>query len=410
MNLNAPSRNSVTSTASVYAPILEDSDMPRRQYQDPKLKTRDGAHGQEYYIRYRIKVIRKGADGKPAIARREKHHFLGLVKDLTERAAKRKKDEIMREVNGQVYSFQAHIPFSDFIGIFREKHLPTLAVPTQKTYDQWLRIHIEPAFAGKKLCDVTILDTKTFLDGLEVAPQTRCSIRGVLASIFKQAVEWGYWKEVSPVAKIGKRGKTPKYVKAAIPIEDLQKLLMAVRPDVKLIIETLVFTGMRISECLGLKKKAVNLDRGYLMITERNCRGDVDVPKSTKGRRALPLANLAEQFKVWCASLQPDDYLFKDSEGRPYKDCVLLANYLTPILVKLGIKKPGMGWHAFRHTHGTWFSEEGADDFEVMDQLGHADIGTSRIYIHPRMGRREEIVRKMQERMALTMPGEGSVQ
>jgi len=146
--------------------------MARREFQDPSILERDGKQGREYYIRYRVKVLRM-VNGEPKCRKREKWHVLGLCSKMTKRQAERKKEEVMREVNGQVYSVQSQIPFSDFMALYRERRMPSLRRTTQGTYDGMLRNYIEPYFAGKKLSDITPPDIHAFVTGLDLAPLRR---------------------------------------------------------------------------------------------------------------------------------------------------------------------------------------------------------------------------------------------
>jgi len=84
-------------------------------------------------------------------------------------------------------------------------HLPLLADTTQRTYDQWLRLYIEPAFHGRQMCDIGPLDVQAFLVGLPVSPGTKASIRGILASVWTQAERWGYATERNPVDGVRRR-------------------------------------------------------------------------------------------------------------------------------------------------------------------------------------------------------------
>lgn len=382
--------------------------MARREFQMPSVLRRQGKHGEEFYIRYRVKVLRV-IDGKPKLTRREKWHTLGLCSEMTERAAKRQRDEIMREVNGQVYTIQAQIPFDEFVTIYKEQHFRELAVPSQNTYRQSIANHIAPFFAGKKLCDIRVPDVQLWMRALdELAPYTRATVRGVFSSIFERAIEWGYWKEANPVklVKMGKRQKHAKNERRILKPEEVRCLLLAVNDDVRLIIETLVTTGMRISECLGLRWKNVNLQRGCVKVTERQCRGDVDQPKSAKGNRTLPLGGLAQKFAARRGDA-PDGALVFTKDNKPYKDCELLANYLTPIMVKLKLKQPGMGWHMFRRFHSTYMAGE-LNPFELAEQMGHADVKTTMLYVVPQMTRREDAVTRMQAECGIGEP-EGRV-
>jgi len=379
--------------------------MARREYQDPSILERETPRGIEFYIRYRRKVL-KMTEGKAYIDRPEHWHTLGLKKEganarnpeaITLRQAERLKSEVMRKINGQAYTIQSHIPWDDFLELYEAQRLPSLAVPTQRTYRQWIRLYIRPAFSGKKLCDIKPIDVECFLGGLRLAQTTRASIKGILASIYRCAEEWGYWQERRPIPHRLK-GRGPMYVRQKrIPTPaEIKTILGAVRPDVGLIIETLVWTGMRASECFGLQPPAFDLDRGLVWVTQRQCRGDLAAPKSERGRRALPLGYLVDRYRERLASMPPGHFVFTDGQDRPYKDCELLANYLTPILIDLGLKWPGFGWHTFRRLLATWMNEHGASLPEIMDQLGHTRAQTTLLYVVGDVRRRAEIVERMQ--------------
>jgi integrase len=397
------------SMQGVYCP-MEAEHMARREFQNPSILERETPRGTEYYIRYRVKTLRGIENGKPIIERVERYHALGLKSEVTEAAAKREKSRIMAEVNGQVYTIQSQIPFADLVTLFKTVYMvpENLATPTRKQYASWIDTHILPAFKDKRLCDIKPLDVQVWFAGLKVAPLTRKSIRGLLKSIFARAAEWGYLTGSDPtdVLRAGKGKKSAKRIRPKrIPTPaEVRQILDDVRPDVRLIIETLVWTGLRISECLGLRNTPdhVDVEAGLIHVIERQCRGDVDDPKSDNGVRDVPLGNLAERYRELLASVPAGAYLFRDRKGRPYRDDALLANYLTYRLKKLGLKWPGFGWHAFRRLLATWMAENGATPWEIMTQLGHADVRTSQLYVVGGRGveKRAERVRAMQEDFA----------
>lgn len=384
-----------------FRPILggNDLDMGRRKFQNPSILTRMSKFGMEYYIRYRVDVL-KMVDGRAKQMQREKFLALGLCSKMTKPQAERAKAEIMREVNGQVYSIQSQIPFADFVQLYRERYMPTLRVTTQRTYRGILSKFIEPYFAGRTLCDIKPEHIHQFITGLNVAPLKRKTVRGLLSGIYTLAIHWGYWKEQNPVKMAFLARALPSTrvrEKRIWTPEELQKILMSVRPDVRLIIETLVWTGMRISECLGLRWKNVNLEGGYVLVRERQSRGDFDRPKSTRSRRSLPLGTLADRYREIKTGDDGEYLVFGGRDGGTYSDCELLANYLSPILVRLGIKFKGSGWHTFRRMHLTWFDQAGATAFESREQAGHSSMETTMLYIQPDLTRRRAVVEAMQE-------------
>lgn len=383
--------------------------MARREFQMPSVLESQTPRGVEYYIRYRVKVLKVGEDGKPTLDRRERWEALGLKRDganvrnpeaITFRQAERKRDEKMREVNGQVYTVQAQIPFESLLSLFAKNHLPDLAVPTQATYRSWIAQHIAPAFTGRRLCDIKPLDIQIFLAGLKVAPTTRQSIRGVLSSIWGRARAWGYQEKSPVLSPPGKKGIRRIRQKRIPAPGDVKRILDAVDEQRGLIIETLLWTGMRISECLGLRPRHFDLERCVVRIEERQCRGDVGNPKSEASVRTLPLGHLADKYAVHLTGMGSESFVFTDKNGRPYRDNELLANYLTPRLKKLGLKWPGFGWHTFRRLLATWMDESGASLFEIMEQLGHSQPSTTKLYVVGNVARRARMVEAMQERFA----------
>jgi len=392
-NVSLPSRMTAT-----YRPILGGEDMGRREYQNPSVLTRKSKFGLEYYIRYRVKVLKR-VEGQVQKVPVEKMLALGLCKEMTLRQAERKKAEHMKTINGQVYHIQSEIPFCDFVAIYKERYLPTLKVTTQRNYKAILKNFIEPYFSNKKLCDIKPEHVHQFITGLELAPLTRKTVKGLLSGIYTLAIHWGYWEKQSPVKMAFLARELPETrvrEKRIWTPAELQQILMAVRPDVRLMIETLVWTGMRISECLGLRWKNVNLEAGYAKVEERQSRGDVDRPKSKRARRTLPLGALLDCYRAIKAGAQGEDFVFVRKDGATYHDCELLANYLTPILEKLNLKFSGAGFHTFRRMHLTWFSESGATAFEAQQQAGHSSMETTMLYVLPDLERRKAVVEAMQ--------------
>jgi len=59
-------------------------------------------------------------------------------------------------------------------------------------------------------------------------------------------------------------------------------------------------------------------------------------------------------------------------------------------MVRLGIKFPGFGWHAFRRLHLSLMSRRGLTIFDLRRQAGHADVRTTQRYIADDVARRAD--------------------
>ncbi len=123
--------------------------MARREFQMPSVLRHKGRKPY-WYIRYRRKVL----VGEDQIKREEKWHKLGYCDEMTKREAQRLRDDIMRDVNREVYTLQSQIRFRDFVKEYKEQHVVTLAPGPQQKYLSLLDNHIVPAFGKLRLCDI----------------------------------------------------------------------------------------------------------------------------------------------------------------------------------------------------------------------------------------------------------------
>jgi integrase len=321
---------------------------------------------------------------------------------MTKREAERLRDEIMRKVNDQVFTIQNQIPFGEFVKLYLDQHVSTLAPGPKQKYASLLKNHILPEFGDGRLCDVRTDIVQAFLnrkaaDGLSW--WTRNDLKGVISWIYTKATDWGYWTDKNPVLRTTLGRKKAKRQKLILSDEQFGQLLRELGDDVGLMVETAISTGMRVSEIIGLKWRYVDLDRGLIRVEERYYRGDTDEPNPERSRRFLSLGLLLEDYRSWKpAGAGPDDYVFQ-RDGKPRDDRRLLRKELRPAAKRLGIHFPGFGWHPFRRQNITLIQEEEATPFEAQAQAGHSKPMMTSAYTLVGLDRRETAVRKMQLRL-----------
>jgi len=366
----------------------------------PNVKRQNGPRPY-WYIRYRIRIFNEQT-GK--FERKEKWHTLGYCNEMTISQPKRQRDELLAQVNQQVVNIREHVTFGSFVKIYERDHLPTLGEGTQAKYDSLLRNHLLPEFEAARLCDFDTHTIQAFLtkktkDGASWF--SRDDLRNLLSGIFTAATKWGYWHAANPV--IGVTIGEKEWSRDLRPLSDseVQNIIEAFPEHsyMRLILETLVSTGLRISELIGLKWKWIDLNRKVLLVRERNYRGHQGRLKSKRSRRDLPIPGVAERYGfLKPADAQPDDFVFQ-KEGQPLDERALLRQELKPVLERLKLNFEGFGWHTFRRTHLTLFSEEGGTAFETRDQAGHAKVETTMGYIRTSMERRRDAVSRVTERL-----------
>ena len=136
---------------------------------------------------------------------------------------------------------------------------------------------------------------------------------------------------------------------------------------------TLVDTGIRIEEALGLRQADVDYDNLLLTVRGKG-RKDRIVPFSSELRRVLFRWRQLQERRRW-----PADWVFATRIGtRLSQRNALRAHYL--LLERLHI--PKSGFHRLRHTFATNYLQNGGDVVRLSRVLGHSQITTTMRYLH----------------------------
>lgn len=174
--------------------------------------------------------------------------------------------------------------------------------------------------------------------------------------------------------------KLPTYMKR----EEMQRFLKAideypfsqkVAARNRLLVKILLFTGLRVSEILNLKKKDISYENGRYIFHI--------VGKGGKERIALiSTATLKADMDGYLEACGTHNaLLFSNAKGK-----VLSQSYvhkqIHALLSYAGIQKDKLGAHMLRHSFATLLYNERHDLVLVQEALGHASLNTSRIYTH----------------------------
>jgi integrase len=168
--------------------------------------------------------------------------------------------------------------------------------------------------------------------------------------------------------------------------------------EIGLMVRTAVSTDMRVSEIIGLKWRAVDLEHGLVHVQERYYRGDTDEPpKTDKSKRPLPLGYLVKEFRELRSKADAErqklgghEYVFYKEGGKPLDDRDVLRDIIRPPAERLDLYFEGFGWHSFRRQNITLMQEEGATTFEAMEQAGHTRSTMTSHYTMVALTRREQ--------------------
>jgi len=179
-------------------------------------------------------------------------------------------------------------------------------------------------------------------------------------------------------------------------------------------------TGVRISECLGLRWRHVLWDGNRISIEQVFRRGEISNRTKTKASKApVPmceaLAKTLNELRQQAEYSRDEDFVFASPtlEGkRPLWGQTINARFVKPAAVALGLvsESERFGWHRFRHSLSTWANETTKDITVSQTMLRHAKPDTTAIYTHGNFGKALDAQRVYIEQLLRMKPASESTQ
>jgi integrase len=283
--------------------------------------------------------------------------------------------------------------FADYAGgWFAER----IVSPKTRSKERAMEKRLIAEFGDLRLDQVSPDHVRTFVKGLQnrVSKGYVADYVGLLRGIFDQAVEEDGHLDVSPVQvthTLRKSRAKPKSRAVAIPPEHARQIAEAVNADSRIMVLTMMATGVRIGELLALKKSDLDMKTGKVSIsrtlsTDENGRVVVkDSPKTNAGNRVLDLPRwLLAEMEIYLITLAPTagSWLFP-APGRIPKG-QRRTRPLTywgptnwrdrrwfPTVETLGFNRETHRPHNLRHLHASILIAQGIDLAEISYRLGH---------------------------------------
>ncbi|WP_156289054.1 tyrosine recombinase XerC [Oceanobacillus salinisoli] len=259
---------------------------------------------------------------------------------------------------------------------------------TTKFYQQDIEIFF--AFLKQELVeDLTDVDSRTvrlFLTHLYDKQLSRKSVSRKISSLrsFFKFMERQEIVSSNPFIQI-MLPKTDKPVPTFLYKEEIEKLFEVSDTTDPLgqrdqaLIETLYGTGIRISECQGLRLGDIDFSIGTMFIRGKGNK-ERYVPFGRFAEIALETYINEGRAKLLEKSNSDTDAVFLNSRGTP-----LTARGMRLILNKM-VEKAALTIHVhphkLRHTFATHMLNEGADLRIVQELLGHENLSSTQIYTH----------------------------
>lgn len=178
-----------------------------------------------------------------------------------------------------------------------------------------------------------------------------------LRELFRQirknlAIEVGTGKE-KRLPYVPSEEEISRYYNAVWKSRNMQHVVM---------IKTLLYTGVRVSELIKIKISDINLDNCQIKIVQGKGKKDriVPIPNSFKEILAVHMENMKKNNAK---------YLFESIRKGPYSDRgirKILMNYTKEAGIEHSISP-----HTLRHFLFTWMKKKGVDDALIQPYSGH---------------------------------------
>lgn len=192
--------------------------------------------------------------------------------------------------------------------------------------------------------------------------------------------------------------KVEKYHAKILTRDQLKQLLDKIHGQpIEPAVILAAYYGLRRGEVCGLAWKNIDFDKKIIHVvktrTAKSHEIVEDKTKSESSRRNLPLIPTVEKYLLGLKAKQQEnreflgkgyhetDFVCVWDDGKPL-GCSYVSNHFTMIAKEMGCE--GVTFHSLRHTAGTMMSNSGSISLKTVQEfLGHSDIATTQIYLHP---------------------------
>ncbi|MDE6591067.1 MAG: site-specific integrase [Oscillospiraceae bacterium] len=305
----------------------------------------------------------------------------------TQKEVREKLAQAVAEVDRGTYTAPTKLTVGQWLDIWTRDYLGGVKSTTAAVYRASTKTYIKPALGAVRLDQLHPHAVQGFINSLgELAPATVRLTHGVLHHALEKAVELGYIKN-NPAA----RSTLPKIEREEPrPLDDDQvaALLKVVKGgDMEHLVTVALFTGLRMSELLGLTWDAIDFEDGTITVNKQLSRqghravGLFQSPKSNKIRTITPAGVVFDALKrqrakqakmqlragpVWD---NPHGLVFTVGDGGPFNQSKAGRGFKTAVAAA---GMPDFHFHSLRHTYAVNAIRAGDDIKTVQSNLGHA--------------------------------------
>lgn len=314
----------------------------------------------------------------------------------TRSEVKAKLKEAMKELEkGIDLQTQAKLTFGEWLTTWMDNYKKMqLRLATWENYERSIKKHIIPGLGDIPLGNLNTNDIQMLYNKMRNNKSASATIRRnhqIVNSCLAQAVKnrlisW------NPATAVTLPKLETKQIKA-MNKEEMNAFIDAIETEVlRAALLTLLGTGLRLGEVLGLRWQDVDLRKKTINIVQALVRTKskgliMENPKTEKSKRLLPIPkeiavairlHRIKQGKIKQhakENYEDHDLIFSTKSGKPINPRFLTKKFYEA-RERAGISND-INLHALRHTYATRLLEEGENLKTVSELLGHTDISTT---------------------------------
>ena len=316
----------------------------------------------------------------------------------TQKEVKEKMQEVSVSVSQRTYIHPSKITVEEWAKLWLQEFQTSKKYKTVSTHTSHIRNHIVPVLGKIKLSDLTPTQIQLFYNSLHLSPSSVHSIHGTLSAMLSDAVEMGH----IPYNFASKRKLPTISSKHIHPLsdDDIRRFLAALEGEKYAdLFKTILFTGIREAEAIGLTWDCINFQNKTMRIyrqlqyRKQSEGGFTFCPTKTNKARTISLTtylcDLLQERKnnqkpppseSWQADHPNDILVFPTSKYKPIQPKSIYEHF-EKLMASIGLQ--GVRVHDLRHTFATLSFQNGDDIKTVQQNLGHSTASTTlNIYAH----------------------------
>lgn len=267
----------------------------------------------------------------------------------------------------------SQLTFSDYSEHFFDDNAPfvtdrvrPLALSSLRQHRQYLRLHILPAFGNHQLQEITFSELKTFRQNLLKKGLKANTINGIFQT-FNQIMKYAFLDNKINKNPLQGFGALPRpNNKDAFKRCEIVTICRNAPESMRDFIILLSITGMRLSECYGVKQEDIKKedDIYYIDLTKQLTEIETYTPLKTKEKRIIPLPecciNLIHSWSFNHAKIKHD---------------------MKPVIRQIVTwEERKLSLHSIRHFFVTDTKANGINPLFVESIAGHSLNGIKAVY------------------------------